>query len=416
MSNVQCRACLSPSVAQIDAATRAGRSDPSIGREFGLSKDSIRRHRLHGHVSTVSEATEASQNGPELPRTNASSEPARTDALQEMLALVANLKATPADGLSPVAAMALAREKRLAVVELGKLAGPPPPAHPTLDQVPDWLLIRALLARHPELREAIAETGVREAIRATDPAAFFADAFRVEPMAHQITVLRSQGNLITLKGRQTGLSTVAMALACWQAVHLPGSLAVIVSPSLKQSQEVAIKARAALRNISLTPLEQDSATVLALTNGSRIMSLPGTSSSVRGFTAQLVIIDESAYVEEDTFTAARALVATGGRLLVQSTPAGAAGWFFELWQDAQDDPDWTTLLVKSEEASTIPKDFLARELASMGPVRFAAEYGASFEESGVGWFDIERLQSLTAPAEGSTLERITSMGRERERS
>jgi hypothetical protein len=323
-----------------------------------------------------------------------------------MLSLVANLKATPTDGLSPVAAMALAREKRLAVVELGKLAGPPPPAHPTLDQVPDWLVIRAVLARHPELREAIAETGVREAIRATDPAAFFADAFRVEPMAHQVTVLRSQGNLVALKGRQCGFSTVAMALGCWQAVHLPGSLAVIVSPSLKQSQEVAIKARAALRNISLTPLEQDSATVLALTNGSRIMSLPGTSSSIRGYTAQLVIIDESAYVEEDTFTAARALVATGGRLIVQSTPAGAAGWFFELWQEAQNDPDWTTLLVKSEEASTISKDFLARELASMGPVRFAAEYGASFEESGVGWFDIERLQSLTSPSEGSTLERI----------
>jgi hypothetical protein len=188
--------------------------------------------------------------------------------MEEMQALIDSLKVTPPGGLSPVAEMARVREIRLAVVELAKIAGPPPPAHPTLDQVPDWLLIRAVLARHPELREALAETGVRDAIRATDPAALFADANQVDPMAHQVAILRATKNLILLKGRQIGASTAAATRCLHLAIHQPGSLSVIVSPSQKQSMEIAIRAKAGLRNLERLPLDQDSATTIALANGS----------------------------------------------------------------------------------------------------------------------------------------------------
>jgi phage FluMu gp28-like protein len=83
---------------------------------------------------------------------------------------------------------------------------------------------------------------------------------------------------------------------------------------------------------------QDSASMLGLANGSRILSLPGTARSVRGWSARLLVIDEAAFVDEATFTAARALVATGGRMVVQSTPADEFGPFHELVM--ADDPAW----------------------------------------------------------------------------
>ena len=86
------------------------------------------------------------------------------------------------------------------------------------------------------------------------------------------------------------------------------------------------RARAGLRELG-ERLVQGSTSLLKLANGSRIISLPGTARSVRGWTPRLLIIDEAAYVDPETFAAAKPIVATGGRLVVQSTPADETGDF-----------------------------------------------------------------------------------------
>ena len=164
---------------------------------------------------------------------------------------------------------------------------------------------------------------------ALDPAILFEQAFGLEPLAWQRDYLREQRSAVVLKGRQVGASLAGAALAIHTARYWPAVNVVVVSPSLKQSTEIAARARAGLRTLSVR-LEQDSVSMLRLANGSRILSLPGTARSVRGWTAKLLILDEAAFISPETFTAARALVATGGRLVVQSTPATEAGDFFEL--------------------------------------------------------------------------------------
>ena len=210
--------------------------------------------------------------------------------------------------------------------------------------------------------------------------------------AWQVYYLRERMNAIVLKGRQVGASTCAAAKALHVAHYQPGSLVVIVSPTQKQSGEIAIRCKAGLRNIERHPLEQDSAMTIRLANGSRIMSLPGTATSVRGYSAQLLIVDEAAYVDEDTWTAARAVVATGGQVLVQSTPAGKAGWFYELWTAGG--PAWARYHVRSEEVPTISRDFLESERLAMGDYAFKAEYGAEFLAAGAGLFDGTALRGM----------------------
>jgi hypothetical protein len=228
---------------------------------------------------------------------------------------------------------------------------------------------------------------------ALDPAVLFGDAFGLEPLDWQFDYLREERPMVLVKGRQVGGSLAAAGLAIHTARYWSEVNAVIVSPSLKQSQEIAGRARAGLRRLGVR-LVQDSTAMLRLANGSRILSLPGTARSVRGWTAKLLVIDEAAFVSHETFVAARALVATGGRLIVQSTPAIADGDFYELTR--ADDPGTARLTVRSDEVPTISAEFLAGERLAMSPDAYAAEYDCAFGKAGASLFSIDRINALFA--------------------
>jgi hypothetical protein len=226
---------------------------------------------------------------------------------------------------------------------------------------------------------------------ALDPAAMFRLAFGLDPLEWQHDYLRETRPATVLKGRQVGASASAGVLAVHTAVYRAGSNTVIVSPSLKQSTEITTRARAGLRAIGCR-LEQDSASMLRLANGSRILSLPGTARSVRGWTADLLILDEAAYLEDATIVAARALAATGGRTVMQSTPNAESGAFYEAVQ--ADDPAWAHFYVPSASVPTITPEFLAAERRTLGPDAYATEYECVFGKAGATLFTAERLAAL----------------------
>lgn len=229
---------------------------------------------------------------------------------------------------------------------------------------------------------------------ALDPAVTFADAFGEDPLPWQVDYLREHRPTVVLKGRQVGASTAAAALGIHVVRYRRDVNVVIVSPSLKQSTEITTRARAGLRQLG-ERLVQDSTSLLRLANGSRIISLPGTARSVRGWTAAVLVIDEAAFVEDATFTAARALVATGGRLVVQSTPADEAGAYHAIV--TAEDPSWARFTVPSASVPTITPAFLEAERQALGPDVFAREYECRFAKAGASLFTVDRLASLILP-------------------
>lgn len=234
-------------------------------------------------------------------------------------------------------------------------------------------------------------------VTALDPVRLFRQAFTVEPLAWQVDYLRETRPTVVLKGRQVGASFSAAALAIHTVRYLPNVNAVIVSPSLKQSTEITTRARAGLKELG-ERLVQDSTSMLRLTNGSRILSLPGTARSVRGWTARLLVLDEAAYITPETWTAARAIVATGGRLVVQSTPSDEVGDYHDLVMG--DDPGWARFTVRSDEVPTISAEFLASERRAMGPDAYATEYECQFGKAGASPFTAERIANLILPDDG----------------
>jgi phage FluMu gp28-like protein len=234
----------------------------------------------------------------------------------------------------------------------------------------------------------------RDFVASLDPAVTFRDAFGVDPLDWQLRYLRETRPAVVLKGRQVGASMSAAALAIHTVRYRPDSDVVIVSPTLKQSTEIITRARTGLRTLGAR-LVQDSASMLRLANDSRIISLPGTPRSVRGWTARLLIIDEAAYVLHETFVAARALVATGGRLVVQSTPADESGDFYDIVTG--DDADWARFTVRSDEVPTISAGYLESERRALGPDAYATEYECQFGKAGATLFTAERIASLILP-------------------
>jgi hypothetical protein len=116
---------------------------------------------------------------------------------------------------------------------------------------------------------------------------------------------------------------------------------------------------------------------ILLPNESRIVGLPGGEGTIRGFSAvNLLIVDEAARVGEESYRAARPMLAVAnGDLLLLSTPFGKRGFFYEEWVGGG---KWLRLQVKAEDCPRIPRDFLADERRSLGDLWFRQEYCCEF--------------------------------------
>lgn len=180
--------------------------------------------------------------------------------------------------------------------------------------------------------------------------------------------------------RQTGKSTVAAVKAVHVAVYEPESLILLLSPSLRQSQELFRKVLAVYKSLGRpVPSEGENALSLTLESGSRIVALPGTEGTVRSFSAvRLLIVDEATRVPDETIAAVRPMLAvSGGQLIALSTPFGRRGWFYEAWEHGG--PSWERVRIPASKCPRISAAFLAEERAAMGEWFYRQEYECSFE-------------------------------------
>ena len=225
-----------------------------------------------------------------------------------------------------------------------------------------------------------------------DPVSMFRQAVG-EPDPWQRDLLTSEaGRLLICCSRQAGKSQSAAILALWRALAVPDSLVLLASPSLRQSAELYRRVWQAYVTLGRpVPAVASTLTRLELSNGSRIISLPGTESTVRSFSAAaLVIVDEAAKVPENLIFAVRPFVAVSrGRLIVMSTPAGRSGWFAREWHDGE---GWERTRVTAWEIPRIPRDFLEAEERSLPSVVFKAEYLAEFLDDVNSVFSVADIQ------------------------
>src|SRR3954465_11251229 len=113
----------------------------------------------------------------------------------------------------------------------------------------------------------------------------FAGKLGITPDRWQEDLLRSTSDRVLLNcSRQSGKSTMAAILALHQALYLPGSLVLVLAPALRQSQELFAKLSEFYSTLG-EPMRKYSERRLSLelTNGSRVVSLPGKEATIRGY-------------------------------------------------------------------------------------------------------------------------------------
>ena len=216
----------------------------------------------------------------------------------------------------------------------------------------------------------------------------------LDPDPWQEKFLRSPAPRTLLNcSRQSGKSTITALLAAHTALYDPGSLTLLLSPTQRQSHELFRKALDAYRAIpTAIPITQESALRMELVNGSRVVSLPGKETTVRGFSGVgLLAVDEAARVPDELYYSVRPMLAvSGGRLVALSTPFGTRGWWYDAWRS---DEAWERFEVPAAECPRISREFLEEERRSMGEWWFAQEYGCEFldaETQPFGREDVER--------------------------
>ncbi|MCU1263597.1 MAG: hypothetical protein JWO80_6482 [Bryobacterales bacterium] len=210
-----------------------------------------------------------------------------------------------------------------------------------------------------------------------------------EPDAMQREVLESSaGRGILNCTRQWGKSTVAAAKAVHRAYTRAGCLVLMASPTERQSAEFLRKASEMAARLRITPRgDGDNEISLLFPNGSRIVGLPGTEGTVRGFSAvSLLLIDEASRVEDRMYKALRPMLAVGaGDLWLMSTPYGKRGFFYEAWEHGGE--QWKRISVPATECPRISAEFLEQERSEMGPAWFRQEYLCEFVDNGAQLFD-----------------------------
>jgi len=194
--------------------------------------------------------------------------------------------------------------------------------------------------------------------------------------------------------RQAGKSSIAAVAALHRALYHPGSLVLCLAPSLRQSQELMSKILGYYRDLD-RPVEAiiEGRLNLELVNGSRIVCLPGTEKTVRGFSGvDLLLLDEAARVDDELYLSVRPMLAvSGGTLMMMSSPFGQRGIFYEAYVSGE---DWRRHHVPASQCPRIEKAFLAEERAALGEWWYASEYEAKFEDVPDTLFPAELLQRM----------------------
>jgi hypothetical protein len=195
--------------------------------------------------------------------------------------------------------------------------------------------------------------------------------------------------------RQWGKSTVSAAKAVHQAYTQAGSLTLVVSPTARQSGEFVRKASGFAARLGIRPKgDGDNEISVEFPNKSRIVGLPGSEATVRGFSAvNLLLVDEASRVSDELYLAVRPMLAVSeGTMWLMSTPFGQRGFFWETWEHGG--PEWERVRVTAEECPRIRAEFLAEEKAAMGERWYRQEYCCEFGKSEDCVFDRELLEQV----------------------
>jgi phage terminase large subunit len=182
-------------------------------------------------------------------------------------------------------------------------------------------------------------------------------------------------------GRRFGKTYLCISrLVAWAIEH-PGSLNWYVTQNYKSAKQIAWRQLRSMIPVEMFAKKNEAELSVELANGS-IIALKGAENadSLRGVSLSSLIVDEAAYVKQEAWEMVLrpALSDQRGPAWFISTPSGL-NHFHDWWEQAQEEPDWTTFSFTTIEGGNVPPEEVAAAKRTLDERTFRQEYLASFE-------------------------------------
>lgn len=239
--------------------------------------------------------------------------------------------------------------------------------------------------------------------RARSEVAVFAEEAGRPLAAFQAGALALEARTTCVVGpRQSGKSRGAAVVSAWWAFTRPGSLVLIVSAS----EEGALRLLGAVRDLATgSPLlsasvVDDQARLVRLSNGSRVVCVAASERAVRGWSTDLLVLDECQSLPESVFDAA--LPTTAARPEARVLMLGTGGVPFGRWYDAVNagldsgSPQVRAFSWRLRDAKWISRGHLEQARLMLPPQVFEAEYGNRFAGAADAMFPADLLARQSA--------------------
>lgn len=218
----------------------------------------------------------------------------------------------------------------------------------------------------------------------------------IAPDPWQVEAISSTAQTVALLvARQAGKSCVLATRGVTELER--GGTTICLAPAARQTREITRKVELYLRATNLV-VERATQTELETSNGGRFIAVPATSSTIRGYTADLIMVDEMAYLEgadggEDVVVAVLPMLKDNGQVFYASTPAGKNNMFADLFLEPSDDVH--RIKVKG---TSIPRlsSKVARLRAQLSATRFRQEVECEFLSDGQSYFDLSIIEAATS--------------------
>ncbi len=213
----------------------------------------------------------------------------------------------------------------------------------------------------------------------------------------QEEVLKTEGNICLRSGRQVGKSTVIGVKCARYALNHKDKLIMVISKTERQAGLLFAKI---LHNIHLqakgmimTGRNKPTKHKLSLKNGSVIHCLPAgdTGFGIMGFTIDLLIADEAAFIPEEVWNSIiPALAVTKGNIWLLSTPFVKKGYYYDCFQD----DSFTAFHTSSEDCPRRDDLFLARQKQNLTRAQYAQMYLGEFVDELLAFFPEELIRKI----------------------
>lgn len=236
--------------------------------------------------------------------------------------------------------------------------------------------------------------------RHLDPARRLAHWIGHEPDEWQVTAFTTRATEVAMRvGRQSGKTSVLAARAI-EELHVSDSLTICVAPSERQAKIIAREIGQQLRRTDLVT-SRSTLTELEMSNGARVIALPSTSETIRGYpSVSLLIIDECAFLSgegggEDLISGVLPMLTKDGQVYFSSTPAGKNNYFARLFLDAKPGDGIHRIVVKGTDIPRLSEK-IERMRRTLSATKFRQEIEVEMLADGLAYFDLSIIEEATS--------------------